>query len=170
MCLCSQHSFHWVCFTMMGQQRKQSLLAGSLHSGVEIWIHLSRWMHSIQVINAVCGGNEVGWKVSRSGKNAMGMWDCLLREIRECWFCPPSSTVWLWDRQASCLVSAGGLWFCGLSFIFRNKSWLLQASRCSELCQERTSSSSCVECYSLMSVILGVLPHELSEGCGHSWS
>lgn len=73
------------------------------------------------------------------------------------------------DRQASCLVSAGGLRFCGLSLIYiQNKPWLFQASRCSELCRERISSSSCVECHSLMNVILGVLAHELSEGCGHS--
>lgn len=49
---------------MMGQQRKQSLLTGSLHSGVEMWIHLSRRIHTVQVINNVCvwggGGNKAG--------------------------------------------------------------------------------------------------------------
>lgn len=65
---------------MMGKQRKQSLLTGSLHSGVEMWIHLSRQIHTVQVINNVCvcgGGVETRQdeKYSRSGKNAMGRWD-----------------------------------------------------------------------------------------------
>lgn len=64
---------------MMGQQREQSLLTGSLHSGVEMWIHLSRQIHTVQVINTVCvcvgGETRQDEKYSRSRKNAMGRWD-----------------------------------------------------------------------------------------------
>lgn len=36
-----------------GTAKKAESTQGSLHPGVEIWIHLSRWIHTVKVINTV---------------------------------------------------------------------------------------------------------------------
>lgn len=36
-----------------GTAKKAESTQGSLHPGVEIWIHLSRWIHTVKVINTM---------------------------------------------------------------------------------------------------------------------